>query len=397
MPSDAWDDELRSSRPAAAVVVVPALIAFFIQVPTTVAAAMWTRSSVPLAALSIALAVASAAVLLGAHRWPGPVVAVTSALTLTALLFPPGGPPFAAMGFAIIIAVARGARLWALISVGTAWTIAVVSAGLQGDGPPVPPGGFADIPWHPFRIAAATIALVICFVIGEVIRAKTASTAARRRQLAERRRVAEQEERSRIARELHDVLAHSLSQIAVQSGVGLHLFDREPEKAREALASIRSLSATGLDEVRGVLAFLRGEERTTAAPLTPQPQLADLPALVAARSGLGLHVSLDDRIDGDPPPSAVQTTAYRIAQEALTNVVRHSAATTATVALARDGSDLLLRITDDGTGMPADRQAGGGIRGMRERAELAGGTLELSTPPSGGTEVTARLPWEGPR
>ena len=137
-----------------------------------------------------------------------------------------------------------------------------------------------------------------------------------------------------MARELHDVLAHSLSQIAVQSGVGLHLFDKEPERAREALTNIRTLSATGLDEVRGVLSFLRGDEAAPrTAPLTPQPQLADLAPLAVQRTGLGLEVTLDDRLDGRLPPSAVQTTAYRIAQEALTNVVRHSGGSTARITL----------------------------------------------------------------
>jgi signal transduction histidine kinase len=218
--------------------------------------------------------------------------------------------------------------------------------------------------------------------------------AERRAQLADRRRAAEQEERSRMARELHDVLAHSLSQISVQSGMGLHLFDREPEKAREALRSIRGLSATGLDEVRGVLAFLRGDEPgTSSAPLTPQPQLADLPALVASRTGLGLAVTLDDRLAGAVPPSAVQTTAYRIAQEALTNVVRHSAASAATVTLERSGPDLVLTVTDDGNGVTGAE--GGGIRGMRERAELIGGSVEVAPHVRQGSVVTARLPWGG--
>ncbi|NLP85990.1 hypothetical protein HF576_19330 [Microbacterium sp. CFH 90308] len=192
------------------------------------------------------------------------------------------------------------------------------------------------------------------------------------------------------------MLAHSLSQIAVQSGVGLHLFDREPERAREALANIRSLSATGLDEVRGVLAFLRGDEvgAPDTAPLTPQPQLAQLPSLVAGRSGLGLTVALEDRIDGDVPASAVQTVAYRMVQEALTNVVRHSAASHATVTVARDGGSLVLTVTDDGAGFPAGTVERGGIRGMRERAELAGGGLEVESGPRG-TSVVARLPWEG--
>jgi signal transduction histidine kinase len=199
-----------------------------------------------------------------------------------------------------------------------------------------------------------------------------------------------------MARELHDVLAHSLSQIAVQSGVGLHLFDKEPERAREALANIRALSATGLDEVRGVLSFLRGDETAPrTAPLTPQPQLADLAPLAIQRTDLGLEVTLDDRLDGQLPPSAVQTTAYRIAQEALTNVVRHSGGSTATIILERQAGDLLVTVEDDGTGLAAERTEGAGIRGMRERAEIAGGDLTIIPAERAGTVVTARLPWAG--
>lgn len=394
MPSDGWDDTPRFGPPPRVALIVPAVISFLVQVPATVIVSVWSRAEPLWAGVSVALAVAAAVALLGARRWPGPTVAVVSALTLAALLLPPAsGPPFVAIGFAIIGAVARGARLWAIVSVGIAWTTAVVAAGFQDAAGTAP----ASVPWHPFRIAVITLGLVVCFAIGEGIRTRLASSEARRRQLAERRRTVEQEERARIARELHDVLAHSLSQIAVQSGMGLHLFDREPERAREALASIRALSATGLDEVRGVLSFLRGDERTPTAPLTPQPQLADLPALGAARSGLGLTVTLDDRTGEDAPPSAVQTTAYRIAQEALTNVVRHSAAATATVAVSREGSDLVVRVTDDGSGIPADRAPGGGIRGMRERAELAGGTVDIASASDGGTDLVARLPWGGPR
>lgn len=394
MPSDGWDDAPRFGPPPRVAVIVPAVISFLVQVPATIIVSVWSHAHPLWAAVSIVLAVAAAGALLGARRWPGPTVAVVSALTLAALLIPPdSGPPFVAVAFAIIGAVARGARLWAIVSVGLAWTAAVVAAGFQDAAGTTP----ASIPWHPFRIAVITLGLVVCFAIGEGIRTRLASSEARRRQMAERRHTVEQEERARIARELHDVLAHSLSQIAVQSGMGLHLFDREPERAREALTSIRALSATGLDEVRGVLSFLRGDERTPAAPLTPQPQLADLPALVAARSGLGLTVTLDDRTGADAPPSAVQTTAYRIAQEALTNVVRHSGASTATVTATREGADLVVRVADDGTGIPAAREPGGGIRGMRERAELAGGLLDIASTPGGGTELIARLPWGGPR
>ncbi|GAA1949470.1 sensor histidine kinase [Microbacterium deminutum] len=385
MPRDTWADAGPRFRPPPGVTLyVPVVVAFFVQVPATIAISVWQRVPPSYAALSVALAAASALALLGARRWPGATVAVVAVLTALDLFVPPdAGPPFIALAFAIIGAIVRGARLWALVSVGTAWLSAVVASGVLG------------VSWHPFRIAITTLALALCFGIGEGIRARLEHGEERRRQLAERRTASEQEERTRIARELHDVLAHSLSQIAVQSGVGLHLFDREPEQAREALANIRTLSATGLDEVRGVLSFLRGDEPTTStAPLTPQPQFAQLRALAAQRSGLGLAVELDDRLAGDLPPSAIQATAYRIVQEALTNVVRHSAAAHATIVLDRDADELVVTVADDGSGIPSDAVERGGLRGMRERAELLDGSLTLAAAVRGGTEVTARLPWK---
>jgi signal transduction histidine kinase len=387
MPSDTWDDAGPRFRPNPALtLLLPVAIAFLVQVPATAVISVWQRVGALAAFASIALAAASALALLGARRFPGPTVAVVSALTLADLFAPPdAGPPFAALAFAIVGAILRRARVWALVSVATAWVVAVVGAGLQ------------DAAWHPFRVAIVTVGIAACFAVGEGIRARRAASEERREQLLERRRIVEQDERSRIARELHDVLAHSLSQIAVQSGVGLHLFDRDPERAREALASIRVLSATGLDEVRGVLAFLRGDAGSPfSAPLTPQPQLADLASLAQERSGLGLEVALHDERGGESPPSAVQTTAYRIVQEALTNVVRHSAASRAVVTVTRDGDDLVAVVSDDGIGMADAAASGGGIRGMRERAALIGGTIDLSPGARGGTVLTARLPWDGP-
>ncbi len=389
MPDGSWDRAaLRFRAPPAVTLYLPVAVAFLIQVPGTLAVVAGQRVQPRFGIASVLLAAASALALLAARRWPGPTVAVVTALTLADLVVPPdGGPPWVALAFAIVGAIVRDARLWAVISVGAGWLAAITLGGVFG------------VTWHPFRIALSTLGLAVCFVIGEALRARFTHAAQVRQQLVERRRTVEQEERTRIARELHDVIAHSLSQIAVQSGVGLHLFDREPERARDALTSIRALSATGLDEVRGVLAFLRGDEdATTTAPLTPQPQLAELPALVSQRSGLGLAVSLDDRLGGAAPPSALQTTAYRIAQEALTNVVRHSAAATAAVTVDRAGADFVLTVADDGVGIHTrtGEAEGGGVRGMRERASLVGGTLELSAGAHGGTVVTARLPWEGP-
>lgn len=379
-----WDENaLRFRPPPGVTLYVPVVVALLIQVPATIAVSWWTRAPMPAAAISVALAAASALALLAARRWPGPTVVVVAALTTADLLVPPeAGPSAVALAFAIVGAVVRGARVWALVSVGAGWVVAILSAGALG------------MSWPPFRIALATVGLALCFAIGEGARARLSHASERRAQLAERARAVEQEERTRIARDLHDVLAHSLSQIAVQSGVGLHLFDREPERAREALANIRVLSATGLDEVRGVLSFLRGDEAgaPVTAPLTPQPQLTELPALVQARSGLGLTVTLEDRLHGEAPSSAVQTAAYRIAQEALTNVVRHSAASRAVVTVERSEDELVLTITDDGSGIRPESLERGGLKGMRERAELADGTLRVDGAERG-TTVIARLPW----
>ncbi|HEY9309335.1 MAG TPA: sensor histidine kinase [Microbacterium sp.] len=379
---DAWP---RFRPPAAVVLLVPVFVSLLVQVPGTIALSWWQRVPLASAVTSVALAAASALLLLAARRFPGPTVAAIAVFAGADVLIAPfGGPPPVALVFAIVGAVVRGARVWALVSVGTVWLAVVVGA------------EFVGVDWHPARIGLATVGLALCFALGEGMRARMRGAQERRTQLAARRRAVEQEERTRIARELHDVLAHSLSQIAVQSGVGLHLFDREPERAREALANIRGLSATGLDEVRGVLAFLRGDEfgAPDTAPLTPQPQLGQLAGLVAGRSGLGLAVVLDDQLAGEAPPSAVQTTAYRIAQEALTNVVRHSAASNATVSIARDAGDLVLTVADDGAGIPATASERGGLRGMRERAELAGGRLTVDSG-ARGTTVVARLPWQG--
>ncbi|MBU4466382.1 MAG: sensor histidine kinase [Actinobacteria bacterium] len=354
--------------------------------PATIGIAVWLQVPTWIAILSTTLATASALTLLAAQRWPGVTVAVVAALTAAQLFAPLAAePPFIALGFAIISAVIRGARTWALISVGAAWLVAIAT------------GGVLDVGWHPLRVAAATLGLALCFAIGEGIRSRFDLFQHRRSRIAEQRSTAEQDERTRIAQQLHNVLAHSLSRISAQSSVGLHVFDTDPERAREALTNIRELSATGLDEVRGVLAFLRGDDArsTDTAPLTTQPQLRDLPELVTRRTGLGLTVTLDDELHDDLPPRVVQATAYRIAQEALTNVVRHSAATEVTIVLDRDADDLVLTVIDDGVGV-RNAAEGSGIRSMRDRARMLDGTVDFSTGVRTGTAVTARIPWAGP-
>lgn len=368
--------------------IAPVVFSLLVQVP----AAIWVplRSEHPepwRIALHIALAVAGPLTLLAARRMPGPTVAAVSAFALADLLFAPfAGPPFVALAFAIVSAMARGAAVWAAASVAAGWTTAVLVM------------SFGGREWHPPQIVLATLALAACFAAGAVIRVRSTRFAERRAESARLRQSAEERERVRIARELHDVLGHALSQITVQAGVGLHLFDRDPEQARAALANVKETSKTALDEVRAVLGVLREGE----APLVPQPGLADLPALVAGARGPGHDVTLDDRLDGAAPDRATQFAAYRIVQEALTNAIRHSGARRVRVRLERlTSADGALRVTveDDGRGFgaadPADPADAGrrGILGMRERAALLGGTVQVGDGEGGGARIAAVLPW----
>lgn len=365
-------------RPGRVAALAPAVIALLVQVPPTLVIGLGTGTPVIWVILKTLLAAVSAGALVLAWRHPGPTVTIVAPLALVLLFLPPQlGPPPIALGFTLVIALVRAAPLWALVSAGSVWVLGVSLAEL------VAPA------YAPRRIIAGTVALAVCLGIGLAIRTRTERARRREHELEERRREAEQQERAQIARELHDVLAHSLSQISVQSGVGLHLFDRDPEQAREALANIRGLAGTGLDEARGVLATLRGEE----APLTPQPQLADLSDLLAQHAAGGLDVRLSDELGGALPAGAVQTAAYRIVREALTNIVRHSAADRADIRLRRHDDALLIEVDDDGLGT-GSAPTGAGTRGMRERAELAGGSLDILPGPRGrGTRVVARLPW----
>ncbi|MFZ2963239.1 MAG: sensor histidine kinase, partial [Rhodoglobus sp.] len=198
----------------------------------------------------------------------------------------------------------------------------------------------------------------------------------------------------RIARELHDVLAHSLSQINVQAGVGLHLMDAHPEKAKEALASIKDSSKSALDEVRSLLGVLRADNGDLDAPLVPEPDLSRLPGLVDSVRTQGIEVAFSSTVDD--APKATQLAIYRIVQESLTNVVRHADATRARVGIRLDGGDILIEVADDGAGFDPAAEGGRGLLGMHERAELLGGSLETGRSPLGGALVTARIPLKEP-
>ena len=359
--------------------VIPFIVSLLLQVP---AAVFWAvRGPGHFDWISIVLALLGPLALLFRRRYPGPVVAFVAAAACADFFLSNqnGGPPFVALAFAIILAIRGGARLWAWIAVGTAW-VGTVTAGL-----------LLGVNWQPARIAITTLGILVTFGIGEGMRTRRENYEEFRRVVAQRKQSEVQAERVRIARELHDVLAHSLSQINVQAGVGLHLMDKQPEKAAQALASIKETSKTALDEVRSVLGVLRAEGgQDPSAPLVPEPDLSRLPGLVASVTSQGVEVSLTT--DVTDAPKAVQLAVYRIVQESLTNVVRHAKATRATVSVSADAGEYVVVVDDNGKGLTDASTGGRGLLGMHERAELLGGTLTTGASPLGGLQVTARIP-----
>jgi signal transduction histidine kinase len=205
-----------------------------------------------------------------------------------------------------------------------------------------------------------------------------------------RRRVGE--ERLRIARELHDVVAHTMATINVQAGTAAHVAGSRPEVATEALLAIKAASKDGLRELRAILDVLR--QADDAEPTQPAPGLAALEALAGRASASGLPVTVAVTGEPVPLPAAGDLAAYRIIQESLTNAIRHAGPATATVALDYGRGGLRIEVTDTGLGPGAGTGSspGHGLAGMRERAAAAGGSVEAGPAPGGGFRVSAWLP-----
>ncbi|KJK48565.1 hypothetical protein UK23_16725 [Lentzea aerocolonigenes] len=204
----------------------------------------------------------------------------------------------------------------------------------------------------------------------------------RRRSAVDAREHAVVSERLRLAQEVHDVVGHGLSVIAMQAGVALYVLDKDPAKARASLEAIRDTSKEALDGLRSELDTLRG-----SAPLRPTISLDDIPALASRMREAGLEVSVE--VDAPELPDNYQMAVYRIVQESLTNVLRHSSpGVTASVRVYPVRGSLIVEVADTGT--PAAFVEGHGITGMRSRASALDGTLEVST--SHGFQVTARIP-----
>jgi len=228
------------------------------------------------------------------------------------------------------------------------------------------------------------------WLAGRMVRRERLLTDALARVQAERERAAVAEERARIARELHDVVAHSVSTIVVQAEAGEALLDREPERAREAFDSIRGSGRQALVELRRMLGLLRRDEDEVA--LVPQPSLQHLDVLVDHVRGVGLPVRVEIEGERRRLPPGVDLSAYRIVQEALTNALKHGGRASAVVRVRYSADDLELEVVDDGPRASNGATGGHGLTGMRERVRLYGGELETGPRPDGGYAVRARLP-----
>ncbi|MEU8261590.1 sensor histidine kinase [Micromonospora sp. NPDC048999] len=251
------------------------------------------------------------------------------------------------------------------------------------------------------NIPFAAVPFVIVLVAGRVLRARARSHSddrARAQRLeAEREeaiQVALAEERSRIARELHDIVAHCVSVMVVQAGAAEDLLDRDPAKAHAPLRSVQETGRQAVGELGRMLGLLRGEG--TRLALKPQPGTADLAELVDHMAGIGLPVKLTVEGPAHPLPPGVDLAVYRIVQEALTNALKHAAPTTAHVMVHYDEQSVRVNVRDTGrTGAvtgPDPNGVGHGLLGMRERVGLYGGTLEAGHASDGGFAVAARLP-----
>ncbi|MGW4170409.1 sensor histidine kinase [Streptomyces chartreusis] len=320
-------------------------------------------------------------------------VAVAFGTTAAAMVYLgagyPYGPVFLTVAVACFNAIVMGHRKAAWTAVGALWVAHVLVGHWLYEW--LPPSGDPAAPWGQEGVIAAWVAAIVA--VSELARTRREQWVKERAERAQAARRRADEERLRIARELHDVLAHSISVINVQAGVGLALLDTDPEQARSALTTIKAKSKEALGEVRQVLDTLR---TPGDAPRAPAPGLDRLPELVRQAASAGLTVD----VEGEPPRLAPGTdlAAFRIVQEALTNVVRHSGSRHARVHLDHgDGSTLRLRIDDDGPATGADAGgSGNGLAGMRERAAALGGTIEAGARGDGGFRVLAVLPLKAP-
>jgi signal transduction histidine kinase len=311
-------------------------------------------------------AVAGCTPLLARRRLSFPLLfpLITAGIVLVLFALEPGNTVVLIPMVALVELAARGNRrrsLWMAVAVVPCVFVSVV--------------GFADDTAELFSLLVRNSALcLLAIAVGDVDRS-------RREAMEEEARRRLGDERLRIAREVHDVVAHAMVAINVQAGVAAHLVDRDAEQARSALRAIKATSGEALSDLRATLGVLRGDAAG----------LGDLDELAAGLRAAGVKVELEVA-DVAAVPAAVQAASYRIVQEALTNVLRHARATMARVSVVREDGALRVEVVDDGVGTGGPGGSGNGLQGMRERAAALSGTLESGPVDPRGWRVLARLP-----
>ncbi|WP_328441079.1 sensor histidine kinase [Streptomyces sp. NBC_00444] len=342
-------------------------------------------------ALSLVLITLGAAALVFRRRAPKTVLAVTGTF---ALIESVTGDPRAPVAMSAVIALYTVA---ATTDRHTTWrvgllTMTVLTGSAMLAGP---------LPWYAQENLGVLAWTGIGATAGDAVRSRRAvvhaireraERAERTREEEARRRVAE--ERLRIARDLHDVVAHHIALVNVQAGVAAHVMDKRPDQAKEALAHVREASRSALNELRATVGLLRQSD-DPEAPTEPAPGLVRLDELVGTFRSAGLHVEVARADHGTVLPAAVDLAAYRVIQEALTNVQKHAGTEAkAEVSVVRVGENIEITVLDNGAGEDDAPEAGGGhgLIGMRERVSALSGTLTTGPRYGGGFRVHAILP-----
>ncbi|MDF3297174.1 sensor histidine kinase [Streptomyces tropicalis] len=341
--------------------------------------------------LALVLMAAGAGALVFRRRVPRTVLGVTGAVSLVECLT---GDPRAPVAMSAVVALFTVA---AATDRPTTWrlglpTMTVLTGAAMIAGP---------LPWYAQENLALFAWTGMAAAGGDAVRSRRAfvhaireraERAERTREEEARRRVAE--ERLRIARDLHDVVAHHIALVNVQAGVAAHVMDRRPDQAKEALAHVREAGRSALEELRATVGLLR-QSGDPEAPTEPAPGLHRLDELVATFRNAGLPVEVARTDRGAPLPAAVDLAAYRVIQEALTNVHKHAGGEgKAEVSVVRVGPNVEITVLDDGAGAGDGPTAGGGhgLLGMRERVTALDGTLTTGPRYGGGFRVHAILP-----
>ena len=354
----------------------------------------WIVSPRPLDAVAVGLVGVVAGALALRRRYPISVLVVLNAVALAwaAAGYPGRWIVLAPLLGCYTLAALRGWR-WGLAgAVGTA--LSALVAIRVAFGAAEPPGGTAGIAvWMAATAGAAGTAVGYYRALLVATRAQLAREAQTREEQARRRAV---EERLRIARELHDVFGHTMATISVQAGVGIHLLKTRPGQAVAALTTIKQISDQALTDVRTILGVLRADNDPDQ-PRTPRGGLDQLDALLDPVRTAGVQPQLTVHGSARPLPAAVDLAAYRIIQEALTNVLRHARARTVQLDLRYEPSQVVIRIRDDGSAASPGQagtngQDGHGISGMRERALALSGQFTAGPHPDGGFQVRCALP-----